>query len=75
METLAFSDQEKIAILLVLYNDELHIPKLINSIQIQLYQEFSVYAIETSISGESIKLIKEIYPKAHIKGQRYYFKQ
>lgn len=36
---------KKVAILLVLYNDVLHLPGLIRSIKNQTYQEFDIYAI------------------------------
>lgn len=57
---------KKVAILLVLYNDSNHLPRLIKSIDGQSYKEFEVYAIETSKSGTSSKALKELYPRANI---------
>ena len=54
----------KVAILLVLYNDAHYLPGLVKSIKQQTYQNVDVYAIETSRTGESITKLIELYPKA-----------
>lgn len=54
----------KVAILLVLYNDKHHIPLLINSIKNQTYTNYEIFAIECSNSGESLSLLKELFPKS-----------
>jgi GT2 family glycosyltransferase len=56
---------KKVAILFVLYNDENNIPTVIQSLKEQTYTNYEVYAIETSKSGNSIKLLGQLYPKAH----------
>ena len=55
---------DKVAILLVLYNDAEHIPRLVESINQQTYKNIDVYAIENSVSGASVDLLKELYPNA-----------
>jgi GT2 family glycosyltransferase len=56
---------KKIAVLFVLYNDENNIPTVIQSLKDQTYSNYEVYAIETSKSGNSIKLLSQLYPTAH----------
>jgi GT2 family glycosyltransferase len=56
---------KKIAILLVLYNDSHHLVKLVSSISNQSFQNFDIYALETSESGESITLLKNLHPNVH----------
>jgi GT2 family glycosyltransferase len=56
---------KKIAILLVLYDDEKNIPTVIHSLKEQTYASYEVYAIETSNSGNSINLLRQLYPQAH----------
>jgi GT2 family glycosyltransferase len=55
---------KKVAILLVLYNDAEHVPKLVESLRRQTYKNIDVYAIENSVSGASIDLLKRLYPDA-----------
>ncbi|MBN2396657.1 MAG: glycosyltransferase family 2 protein [Candidatus Atribacteria bacterium] len=56
----------KLAVLLVLFNDKEHIPRLISSLSNQTFSSFKVYAVDNSPDNSSAKLLKKIYPKAII---------
>lgn len=55
---------DKVAILLVFFNDTEHIPMFAASLKRQSYQNIEIYAIETSSSGKSITKLLELYPQA-----------
>jgi len=59
-------NKKTVAIFLVLYNDENNLPDLIESLKAQSFQHFDVFAIETSSSKQSNKLLKYLFPKALI---------
>ena len=54
----------KVAILLVLYNDENHLKKLISSLLNQSFKDFKIYAIENSIHQKSISTLRNAIPNA-----------
>jgi GT2 family glycosyltransferase len=56
----------KVAVLLVLFNEELHIERLAKSIINQDYQDISVYAIDNNSSDSSALLLLKYLPDAHI---------
>lgn len=56
----------KVAILLVLYNDSDHIPRLVESLKCQTYKDFCVYAIENSAGGISIALLMKLYSSVKV---------
>ncbi len=54
----------RIAILLVLYNDKRHIPRLVNSLVKQSCHDFQVWALDNNSSDNSAEVLKELYPSA-----------
>ena len=54
----------KVGILLVLYNDCENLILLLKSLEKQVFRSYKVFAIETSSSGNSLKLLKEKLPDA-----------
>jgi GT2 family glycosyltransferase len=57
---------KKVAILLVLFNEELHIVRLAKSIINQTYKDISVYAIDNNSSDSSASLLLKYLPYANI---------
>ena len=57
---------KKVAILLVLYNEEKHIERLARSIINQSYKEISVYAFDNNSKDSSVSLLQKHLPKANI---------
>jgi GT2 family glycosyltransferase len=57
---------KKVAILLVLYNEEKHIERLAKSIYNQSYKEISVYALDNNSTDSSVSLLLTHYPKTNI---------
>ncbi len=55
-----------VAILLVLFNEEQHIPRLIDSIINQVYENLVVFAIDNNSSDNSASLIESLMPNAFI---------
>ena len=50
-----------VAILLVVFNEEHHIPRLIKSLHDQTYKNFDVYAIDNNSKDDSVKKLKEYF--------------
>jgi glycosyltransferase involved in cell wall biosynthesis len=59
---------KKVAILLVLFNDENHIERLAKSIIDQSYSQISVYAFDNNSSDLSASLLLKHLPGANIIG-------
>jgi GT2 family glycosyltransferase len=59
-------NQIKIAVLLVLYNDEENLAPLVDSLKNQSSQDFGILAIECSSSGKSAMMLNQLYPEADI---------
>ncbi len=57
---------KKVAILLVLFNEENHIERLAKSIINQSYKEISVYAIDNNSSDSTVSLLLKHLPGANI---------
>lgn len=57
---------KKVAILLVLFNEENHIERLAKSIINQSYKEISVYAIDNNSSDSTVSLLLKHIPGANI---------
>jgi GT2 family glycosyltransferase len=57
---------KKVAILLVLFNEELYIEKLAKSITNQTYKEISVYAFDSNSSDSSVSTLYKYIPDASI---------
>ncbi len=55
-----------VAILLVLYNEEQHIPQLLDSIKNQTYRKLAVFAIDNNSSDNSVSLFESLMPNAFI---------
>jgi len=54
---------KKIAILLVIFNEEHHIPELAKSLHDQTYKNFDVYAIDNNSKDNSVKILKKYFPE------------
>ena len=50
---------KKIAILLVIFNEEHHIPGLAKSLHDQTYKNFDVYAIDNNSKDNSVKIYEK----------------
>ena len=59
-------DCKKAGILLVLYNEERYIEKLVNSILNQSYKNISVYALDNNSSDSSAGLLGKLLPDAYL---------
>lgn len=56
----------KVAVLLVLYNDEKNLNRLYNSLRNQTYKVFRIYVLDSNSSDNSVSLTKKLYPEATI---------
>jgi GT2 family glycosyltransferase len=56
---------KKVAILLVLYNEEKYIERLAKSIVNQTYKNISIYAIDNNSSDSSLSLLLKYFPDAN----------
>ena len=57
---------KKVAILLVLFNEEIYIERLAKSILNQIYKEISVYAIDNNSTDSSVLLLLKYFPNANV---------
>jgi GT2 family glycosyltransferase len=57
---------KKVAILLVLFNEEKHIERLANSIISQSYKNISVYAIDNNSKDSSVSMLQKHLPETSI---------
>ncbi|MCK4956928.1 MAG: glycosyltransferase family 2 protein [Candidatus Cloacimonetes bacterium] len=57
---------KKVAVLLVLYNEEHHIPRLARSLNNQSYKNIQVYAIDNNSKDNSVALLKEHLPQVKL---------